>query len=288
MMIGVAGPSLVDTGIRTSLSPSFLAVTGVACVLTLLLYAEHPRLSRRAIVAMVPWMVVGSGLSVLAAVADYPSAIRPAVTGVGAYVTAYAVVCLVWFAILQFARGSRQEGGLPTYLGAMGLGAAAMVVGALFLAAGDISNQQLFWLAIAPIVAAAVAALVFLLLGLWYTEAAAYTGIVGALVVFGHALSAIATAVAVVGDAGGHSPLSRAVLNLVATVETSALMGLDLQAVWAWGFVWSKLLLATAVIVGLTTYTQRQPDRGNLVLGLVAAVGIAGGVTVLLSMAVGL
>lgn len=273
------------TAIRSLLSPAFLAVAGLAAVATLVLYAEHPKVSRRTVVSLVPWMVAGGALSVLGAQAAYPARIQPAVTGTGAYLTTYIVVCLAWFAILQFARGNRRSGQLPTYLGAMGTGAATIVVGTLLLRADAVGESQLFWLAIAPIAAAAVAGIVLLLLGLWYPEAAAYTGMAGGLVVFGHVLAAIGTAVAVVAH-GAHSTLSWAVLNLVVAGGAAALTGLDQQLVWAWGFVWTKLLLATAAIIVLTAYTRRHPDRGNVLLGLVAAVGVIGGVTALLSMVV--
>lgn len=272
-------------GARWWLTPGFLAVAGIAVVATLLLYAEHPRVSRRTVVSLLPWMVAAAALSVIATRVAYPVVVQPAVTGLGAYLTTHAILCLAWFAILQFGRGSRRSGQLPTYLGSMGLGVASAVVGALLIHAEALTNAQIFWLAIAPIAAAAVAGIVLLLLGLWYPEAPAYTGMAGGLVVFGHVLAAIGTAVAVVID-GTHSTLSWTVLNLVVTAGAAGLLGLDQQLVWAWGFVWTKLLIATVAIIALTAYTRRRPDRGNLLLGLVAATGVVGGVTALLSMVV--
>lgn len=279
---------LVDlAGAATLLRPGFLAALGLAGLSTFLLYAEHPRLTRRAVVALVPWMVAAAGLSVLAASAEYPARVEPAVSGFGAYLTTYAIVCLAWFAILQLGRGNDTDGRTAaTLIGAMGVGAALVVLSSLLLEAGAVSGVQFFWLAVAPIASAAVAGLVLLLLGLWYPEAAAYTGAVGGLVVFGHSLSAIATAVAVVSGPGGHSTLSWAVLNLVATVGAAGLVGLDQQLLWAWGFVWTKLLLALVAVIALTAYSRSHPDRGNLVLGTVGAVGVIGGATVLLSMVV--
>lgn len=271
---------------RSFPAPTLLAVAGVAAVVTLLLYVEHPRVTRRAVVALVPWMLVGAALSVLASTVDYPTTVRPAVSGVGAYVTTYALVGLVWFAGIQFARGTHAADRLPTHVGSMGLGAAAVVVGALLLRAGALSGTQLFWLAVTPIAAAAVAGIVLLLLGLWYPEAAAYTGMAGGVVVFGHTLAAIGTAVAVVSG-GKHSTLSWAVMNLLATVDAGRLVGVDVRLLWAGGFVWTKLVLATVAIIALTAYTQRNPNRGNLALGLVAAVGVVGGATALLSLVVG-
>lgn len=275
-------------GLQSLAAPGFLAVLGLAGVGTFLLYAERPRLSRRAVVALVPWMIAAAGLSVLGASAEYPARFEPAVSGVGAYLTTYVVVCLAWFVLLQLRRPNDPSGsGIPAVLGAMGVGTGVVIVGSLLLHAGTISDAQVFWLAVTPVAAAAVAGVVLLLLGLWYPEAAAYTGAVGGLVVFGHALSAIATAVAVVSGPGGHSSLSWTVLNLVAAVGTAGLVGLDEQLLWAWGFVWTKLLLALVAVIALTAYSRAHPDRGNLVLGAVGAVGVIGGATALLSMVVG-
>lgn len=274
-------------GSMTGLSPGFLAVLGLAGAATFLLYAEHPRLSRRAIVATVPWMVAAAALSVMAGTAGYPARIEPAVSGIGAYLTTYVVVCLAWFVLLQFRRSdSREDTGIPTLLGAMGVGFALVTVGSLLVVAGTVTSATFFWLAVAPIAAAAVAGVVLLLLGLWYPEAAAYTGAVGGLVVFGHALSAIATAVTVVSGPGGHSSLSWAIRRLVSTVGAAGLVGVDQQLLWAWGFVLTKLLIALVVVIALTAYSRSHPDRGNLVLGAVGAVGVIGGATALLSMVV--
>lgn len=281
-LFGQLGP-VPFPGIR---SPTLLAVGGVAVVVTVLLYVERPRVSRRAVVALVPWMVAGAALSVLATVAPYPARVQPAVSGIGAYLTTYIVVGFVWFAWLQFARGAVRRERLPTYLTAMGVGTAVVIVSTLLLYASDPATSQLIWLAIAPIAAAAIAGVVLLLLGLWYPEAAAYTGMAGGLVVFGHAFGAIATAVTVAAD-GGHTTFSWAVLNLVAASGLAGMAGLDLSLVWAWGYVWAKLVLAIAAIIALTAYTRRHPNRGNLALGLVGGLGVIGGVTALLTMVVG-
>ena len=283
---GAVAAVLAPSAVRPLLAPTFLALAATAAVVTAVLYTERPQLTRRAVVALVPWMVVAASLVVLAPRVDYPTAVEPVVRWPGAYVTTYVIVCLVWFALIQVGRGARRRGSLPNYLGAMGVGAVLVVLAAVLLTAEGLGVTQLFWLAMAPIVAAAVAAVVLVLLGLWYTEAAAYTGAVGGLVVFGHALAAIATAVAVVSG-GDHSLLSGADMLALSNAGAADAIGVDLEVLWAWSFVWTKLVVATAVVVLLATYTREHPTRGNLVLGLVAAVGIVGGVTSLLTYAVG-
>lgn len=280
-------PLLVDLpGGGTLQTPGFLAVVSLAVVATFLLYTEHPQISRRAVVALVPWMVVGAGLSVLTGSVDYPSRVEPAVTGGGAHLTTYAVVCFVWFTLLQVMRRSSQQDAIPGILAAMGIGSATVILGTLIFR-GDVVIGAVFWLAVAPIAAVAVAAVVLLLIGLWYPEAAAYTGMVGGLVVFGQAMSAIATVVAVVSGPGGHSFLSGAVLNLTVATGAAGQLGVDQQLLWAGGFVWTKLIIAILFIMALTAYTRAHQQRGNLVLGLFGAIGVVSGTTVLLSMVVG-
>lgn len=274
-------------GLQRLLTPGFLAVLGLAGVATFLLYAEHPQVSRKAVVALVPWMVAAAGLAVLARAAQYPARVEPAVSGLGAYLTTYVVVCLAWFAILEL-RAGREDGGsgIATLLAAMGIGTAVVIVSALVLGVGSLSGSLIFWLAVAPIAAAGVAGVVLLLLGLWYPEAAAYTGAVGGLVVFGYSLWAIGSAVSVVSGPGTHTTLSWAVLNLVASLQVAELVGVDQQLIWAWGFVWLKLLVALVAVLALTAYSREHPIRGNLALGAIGAVGVVGGVTALLSMVV--
>lgn len=267
-------------------TPGFLAIAILAVVATFLLYTEHPQLSRRAVVALVPWMVVAAGLSVLTGSVDYPPRVEPAVTGTGALLTTYAVVCFVWFTLLQVMRRSSQQNAVPGILAAMGIGTAAVIVGTIIFR-GDLVIGAVFWLAVAPIAAVGVAAVVLLLVGLWYPEAAAYTGMVGGLVVFGQTLSAIATVVAVVSSPGGHSFLSEALLNLTVTTGAAGQLGVDQELLWAGGFVWTKLIIAILFIMALTTYTRAHQQRGNLVLGVFGAIGVVTGTSVLLSLVVG-
>ena len=269
------------------LRPGFLLVLGLAGIVTLLLYAERPGLSRRTVVATVPWMIAAAALSIVGGGGAYPVRVRPAVSGPGAYLTVYAIGCLTWFGLLQFGRSSQGERDrVPALIASMGLGLTFVVLTALFVDAGGITGGQLFWLAVAPIASGAVAGVVLLLLGLWYPEAAAYTGAVGGLVVFGHAFSAIATAVAVVSGPGGHTSVSWAVLNVMAAAGLENLLGFDQQLLWAWGYVWVKLIFALLFVVAMTAYTRSHPSRGNLLLGAVGAVGVIGGVNALLAMVV--
>lgn len=278
----------IESAARHALDdPAFLTVMAIAAVVTLLLYAEHPRVSRPTVVALMGWVVTATVLSAVAAIGDYPAALRPVVAGLGAYLTAAAIAGGVWFGLLQFARGSSGPTRLPTYLFAMGAGATVVLLAALFLLGGPVAVGDLIWLAIGPVAAAATAAVVIILLGLRYPGVAAYTGVVGGLVIFGQVLAGIATAVAVATGAGRHTRLSWAVLDLIASTDVAQVIGFDQQYVWGTGLIVTRLALALGAVLLLTPYTHRHPDRGNLLLGLVAATGIGGGLSTLLAMVVG-
>ncbi len=75
-------------------------------------------------------------------------------------------------------------------------------------------------------------------------------------------------------------------MELLATVGAAGLVGLDQQLLWAWGFVWTKLVIALVAVIALTAYTHRHPNRGNLALGAVGAVGVVGGASALFSLVV--
>lgn len=85
---------------------------------------------------------------------------------------------------------------------------------------------------------------------------------------------------------GAHTALSMAVRDVVGSIDATAAVGLDPQFLWVGGVVWTRLVLAILAVVVLAGYSHREPNRGYLMLGLIAAVGVVGGVTSLLTLVV--
>ena len=268
-------------------SPSLVGLVLITAIVTILLFVERPRISRRIVVSFVPWMIVGSALSVLSTLIFYPGSIQPLV-GTGAYLSTYVIVGVVWFAMLQFSARRETNAALADYLGAMGVGAAVVLVAFVILYAGPVSVLRLVWLLVVPVAAGFAAFVVLFLLGLRYIDAPAYTGVVGALVVFGQTVDGISTALgAGAFDTLGHTYLSWTVLDWIASAQAAGLVGDDRLLVWTWGLVWVKMLIAALAVILLTPVARERPSLGYLLLGLIAAVGITGGVADLLLIAVG-
>jgi uncharacterized membrane protein len=228
-----------------------------------------PRVESRHVLALAPWMVVGSCLHVLYVIGALPEAARPFAGTPAVYLTVAAIAGAVWIAIdsTEAIPASR----VPTVLAASGVAALVPVV-AVALAAGARSGSlSPTWPAAALVLAVPIAA------GTWFAlvravPRAAITGEVGALAVFAHALDGVSTAVGVdVLGFGERTPLSRLVMEAAAGLPTPEAMGVG------WLFVLVKLAVASLVVVLFADYVEEDPTEGYLLLGLVAAVGLGPG-----------
>jgi uncharacterized membrane protein len=227
---------------------------------------SDPHVSDRTVLALTPWVVVGSSLHVLFVLEWVPEVVRPLLGTPAVYLTTFVVAGLVWLAAIR--AGTDPE---PPVVVAGVLAASAVV--AFALARGADGGLRLFW----PFVGCIVA---FLLAGaLWaatrwtYPNVTAATGAVGALVLFSHSLDAVSTAVGVdfLGF-GERTPVSRAVLDAAAALPTAETIGVG------WLFVLLKLAIAELVVVLFTDFVREDPTEGFLLLGGVAAVGLGPGV----------
>lgn len=272
------------------LSPSttFGGLVLAAAVVTFLLYAEGPAVNRRTVVAFVPWMVAASALYVFSSLVPYPSLVRSLVGARGAYLSTYFVLGSAWFAMLQFSTGHGTDE-MADYISTMGFGMATILVAFVLLHAGSIAVTRLAWLLVVPVAAGFAGFAVLLLLGLWYIDAPAYAGVAGGLVVFGQTLEAVSTAFGLgLFETIGHTYLSWKVLNWVVAAGATGILPVDDRLlVWACGFIWVKIALATVAVVLLTRLVRKRPSLGYLLLGLVAALGITRGVTNIFLIAVG-
>lgn len=269
-------------------SMTFGGLLLAVAVITFLIYSERPAVNRRTVVAFVPWMVAASALYVFSSMVQYPSLVRPLVGARGAYFSTYLVLGSAWFAMLQFSGGAATDD-MADYISAMGFGTATVLVAFVLLHADTIAVTRLAWLLVVPVAAGFAGFAVLLLLGLWYIDAPAYAGVAGGLVVFGQTLEAVSTAFGLgLFGAIGHTYLSWKVLDWVVAFGVTEFLPVDNQLlVWACGYIWVKIALATVAVVALTRLVRERPSWGYLLLGLVAAVGITRGVTNIFLIAVG-
>jgi len=97
-------------------------------------------------------------------------------------------------------------------------------------------------------------------------------GPTGPLVLFAHALDGVSTAVGVdILQYGERTPLPRLIIDTARSLPTAEFVGAG------WLFVAVKIALASLIVVYLADLVRDDPTRGNLLLGLVAAVGLGPG-----------
>ncbi|GAB6880171.1 DUF63 family protein [Halorubrum gandharaense] len=221
-----------------------------------------PRVTGRHVLALAPWMALGSCLHVLYVVGAVPAALAPFGGSPAVYLTVAILAGATWLVAAE-AEATRKR--VPATLAvAGGLLLAPVVVVALV---GGVSGDGAFWSAVSlvatlPLVAAVWTGLIRLFPGI------GVTGGVGVLAVFGHALDGVSTAVGVTQlGFGERTPLSRWILEL-GGVPPVPLLG------EGWVFLLVKLAVASGVVYLFAEYVREEPAEGYLLLGFVAAVGL--------------
>ncbi len=255
-------------------SPGYLLV--LVCALgtvALALYRVAPRVTDRVVVSFAPWMVVGSSLYVLYQDGAIPRIVAPFFGSPAVYVSVAIVAGAVWAGttMADLPVDSWEFPSVPGVVALVGGVVAVAVVGwTLFV--GARGGFTLVWPLIGLLVAIILAAVVWTGLRRAYPETE-ITGAAGGLVIFGHALDGVSTAVGIdILGFGEQSPLSRAIIEFAAGLPIAGVVGSG------WLFVLVKLVLAAGIVVLLSDYVREEPAEGYLLLGAVAAVGLGPGV----------
>lgn len=260
---------------------------------------RSPAVTGRHVLALAPWMALGSAAHVLYVVDALPAVFRPFAGSPTVYLTVGVLTGGAWLVAdgAMGADGSTAAGGpvaadgstsanggssltasrVPTALTTVGLLLLGPTV-ALALTAG-ISTDGAFWSTVALVTTVPIAAGVWVGLTRLRPETA-ITGGVGALAVFGHALDGVSTAVGVTHlGFGERTPASRVLL------EVGGLPSLPVLGE-GWVFLFVKLAVASVVVWLFAEYVRETPSEGYLLLGFVAAVGFGPAVHNLLLFAV--
>jgi len=225
----------------------------------------RPSVDDRTVLALAPWMVAGSGGYACYQLELVPGVIAPFASSPTVYATTFAVAGAVWLA------AARVRSDPPVHLALAGVAAALVPVGVALAAGVRNDSLALAWPLGGALVAVAVSALVWRALQSYQPETAV-AGWAGALVVFGHTLDGVSTAVGVdVLGFGEQTPLSRLIIEFSASLPTPGALG-D-----AWLFVVVKVALAALVVWLFADYVAEEPTEGYLLCALVAAVGLGPG-----------
>jgi uncharacterized membrane protein len=230
---------------------------------------RRPAVDGRLVVAFTPWMVLGSASHVLYVVEALPDVVRPLAGTPSVYVTVGVVAVATWLALDALA----DDGGVVARrLATLGTALALVAVAGVLLVGAARGSLRPVVPTVGLVVALVVGAATWGGLVRVYPPAA-LTLPVGALAVVGHALDAVSTAVGVdLLGFGERTPLSRIIIEFAAGLPTAPILGT------VWLFVLVKLVVACGVVSLFVDYVREEPAEGNLLLGLVAAVGVGPGV----------
>ncbi|WP_232686364.1 DUF63 family protein [Halobacterium zhouii] len=266
--VGLLQPDILPTGFEPPALPYLVVVAAAVLVVGWLLVREDPPVTERTVLAFAPWMALGSALYVGFQLQQYPDAVAPFFGSPIVYATTFALAGVVWLALRQIPAVGRP---LPA-LAATG-GVLALVPTALAVQYGlEHDSLTLVEPLAGVVVAVALAAVAWRLLGRLAPEETTIVGAAGALAVFGHVLDAVSTTVGVdLLGFGEQTPLSAAIMHFAAALPTEPYLGVG------WLFVLVKTVLACGVVVLLAEYVREEPSEGNLVLAFVTAVGLGPG-----------
>ncbi|MDL5362709.1 DUF63 family protein [Halalkalicoccus sp. NIPERK01] len=247
-----------------------LVLLAAAAAVAALLSRRRPPIGEATVLAFVPWMVAGAAGHVLEVIDAVPEVVAPLLGTPSVYVSTFVLAGAVW--------GLSDD----RVLALAGTLAALFAVGAAFAVGYLRGTITPVWPVVALVGSIVLAAGTWGLFRRALPGVAATTGAAGALVVLGHALDGVSTAVGIdVLEVAERSPLPRAIMGFAETLPTSEVIGVG------WLFVLVKLLLATGIVWLMAEYVEDAPSEGFLLLGAIAAVGFGPGVHNLLLFAVG-
>lgn len=237
-----------------------------------LVWKTAPPVTDRTVLAFTPWMMLGSTLYVLYQVAAVPNAISPLFGAPVVYVTTATLAGFVWLGGLSLHRaGSSQS--MEVVLGAVGTIFFVGAAGYALQTGLETGTLEAFWPAVSVVLAGVLTAVAWVGVRRWASETAALASTTGVLVVFGHALDGVSTAVgySVLG-ASESVPASQLILTAGEALPTAEYIGAG------WLFVVVKVALALAIVGLFKEYVRDAPRQARLLLAFIAAVGLGPGV----------
>ena len=253
---------LLPTGSTLPPLPYLVGLAGAALVVGLALRRRGVTVTSRTVLALAPWMVLGSALYALYQIEAVPTGLAPLASSPTVYATTAVLAGAVWALADRTNAPERWLAGV----GAVAALVPVALAGSLALAAGTLSPA---WSTASLLVALGLA------LGIWRgfarfePEPAAVLGPAGGLAVFAHALDGVSTAVGVdVLQFGEQTPLSAVLLEVGARLPTAPYLGTG------WVFAVVKVGLAVGLVWLLADLVRDDPPLGNALLLVVTAVGL--------------
>lgn len=248
------------------------------------LYRRQPTIDVWVVVGFAPWMAAGSALHVLYVIGALPPVLAPLAGTPSVYLTVGVLAGGFWLVGTELDRNEIEIAGagstVPFVVAATGVAVLVPIVAIALAVGGATDPVRPFWPAVAAVLTIPVTAAGWLAL-VRVAPGAEKSGAVGVLVLFGHALDGISTAIGVdVLGFGERTPLSQVILDIGAALPTAGAIGSG------WLFVLVKLAVAGLVVALFDEFIEEAPGQAYLLLGLVAAVGLGPGAHNLLLFAI--
>ena len=259
---------LLPSGFALPPLPYLLGLLVAVGVVAGVLYRLDPAVTPAVVAGLSPWMVAGGAGYALFQVGGVPAPLAPLFGSPAVYLTTFVLGGTVWAALCASGvpADSWSSRSVPSLLLVSGAGVAVVVVGLAFLAA---ERLRPLYPGLGLVVALALAVAVWVGLGR-VRPVTRVAGAAGFVLLFGHVLDGVSTAVGTdLLGFGEQTPLSRFL------IETGAALTPGLGGGWL--FVLVKTALAAVVLVVLADYVREDPRGGSLLVGLVAAVGLGPG-----------
>jgi len=270
LAVALRSQGVLPSGFDLPPLPHLGAVVVATLLVAVALYRLRPAVTDETVLALSPWMVTGAGLYALFQAGAVVGPLAPLLSSPTVYATAFVVAGLTW-ALAAWQGPSRRFVTAVVLL--VGLGAMSAVLGlsvAWVLSAGG--RLTPVWPAVGLVAAVGLSAGAWIVFRTVATDAAATAGVAGPVVVFGHVLDGLSTAIGLhrLGFAE-QTPLSALLLEYGGSLFVAPVVG------GGWLFVAVKTVLALAILGLLAGYVRDEPGEGYLTMAAVAAVGLGPG-----------
>ena len=133
----------------------------------------------------------------------------------------------------------------------------------------QLAPMEPIWPVLGLVVSIVLTFVIYIAIGAWRTYVIAQARYVGAFVLFAHTFDGVTTAIGVdVLGGGERSALPAAILDFAAGLPVADTIGTG------WLFVLVKVTLASAIVVLFADYLDEEPAQANLLLAIIAIVGL--------------
>lgn len=273
------GPFLQVLPEGSTLPPlPYLAVLVAGMVLVVgLIYYRKPRVTEADVIAFAPWMVAGASLRVLHVIEGLPEPVNPFFGTPAVYVTVFVISAGMWIVLMDF------DTGIPVavVVGATGSAVAVVSVALTLLQGLDYGGLMFMWPFYGLVISVVLTGII------WFVMLRRIPKLntvkkAGALVLLGHTLDGVSTAIGIdVLGLSEQTPMSRVILEFASTLPTASVIGSG------WLFVAIKVAIAALIVRLFVGFVREEPTQGYILLGIVAAVGLGPGVHNLLLFTIG-